>query len=502
MSFILLKNCKLVNLNKNCTTKCDILISNGHISKIFNSPSDNQKLYKVLHRNFLNFKVFDIKNNYLIPGFTDSHTHLLAHGIEFQRVDLSKCYSLEECLEKLREEKDREIIFGVNWDESLWKADKNNALNRKTLDKVSKKKPVIMRRICGHFAVCNTRALDFIPEKLKIVDRKTGLLYEDAALYLNRIFKPTFAMYKMGLEMATKQALSLGITSIHEITDIAGFKIYQSLKKDLKLRVALYLTSDLLSLIKMGIQSNLGNEFLKFAGLKIFMDGSIGARTAAIRKPYKNSRNRGKILISEKTLLALVRIAEEHSIQLMIHSIGDRSTEHILQVFRKIGLRNNELRHRLEHLEMLDSEQIKEIRRLNLIASMQPNFLRWQFPNNMYERNLGLRYKDMNSFKKIIRAGVKLIFGSDCMPLGPLYGINLAVHHPFNEYRLSPAEAIISYTQSPPFATFDEDKKGTLEEGKLADLLVFDKNPLIKENLQHIKILKVFVGGNLVHCNS
>ncbi|MEO0122575.1 MAG: amidohydrolase [candidate division WOR-3 bacterium] len=501
MSFILLKNCNFVNLKKNKVNKCDILITNGRISKIISNPTDAEKLDKFLHRNFVDFKIFDIKNNYLISGFADSHTHLLAHGIELQRVDLSKCFSLDECIEKLKMEKEREIIFGVNWDESLWKKGKKNELNRKILDKISKNKPVVMRRVCGHFAVCNTRALDFISKEWKIVDRENGWLYEDAALYLNRIFKPNFEMYKKGLELATRHALSLGITSIHEITDINGFKIYQLLKKQIKLRVALYITTDILPLIGMGIQSNFGNDFLKFSGLKIFMDGSIGAQTAAIRTPYKNSRNRGKILVSEKNLLNLVRMAESNSIQLMIHSIGDRSTDLVLKVFKQIGIRKNQLRHRLEHIEILHSKQIKEISKLNLIASMQPNFLRWQFPDNMYEKALGLRFKGMNCFKKIKKAGIKLIFGSDCMPLGPLYGIKLAVNHPFYESRLSPAEAITLYTQSPPFATFDENNKGMIEEGKFADIVVLNKNPLIKENLDDIKILKVFVDGCLVYKN-
>jgi len=501
MSFILLKNCKLVNLNKNCIQKCNILINNNRISKLIFNQSITEKIIRFLHSNYEDFKIFDIQNNYLLPGFIDSHTHLLAQGIEFQRVDLSGCSALDECMEKMKKEKEREIIFGVNWDDTFWKNGKKDDLNRRILDEISKNKPVIMRRICGHFAVCNTKALDYISRDWKIVDRKNGWLYEDAALYLNRIFKPTFEMYKMGLELATRRALSMGITSVHEITDTNGFKIYQSLKKRLKLRVALYLTDGFPSMIDAGIQSNFGDDFLKFVGLKIFMDGSIGAQTAALRRPYKNTKNRGKILLSEKKLFKIIKMAQDYSIQLMIHSIGDRSTDLILKIFRRAGIGKNPLRHRLEHIEILDSWQIREIARLNLIASMQPNFLRWQIPGNMYEKNLGRQYKDMNCFKKIKDAGIKLVFGSDCMPLGPLYGINLAVNHPFNENRLEPVEAINLYTQTPPFATFDENNKGMIAEGKLADIIVVDKNPLVKENLDDIKILKIFVGGDLVYQN-
>ncbi|MCX7994654.1 MAG: amidohydrolase family protein [candidate division WOR-3 bacterium] len=499
MQFVFLKNCNLVQFTNNRIQKCDILVCNGLIARIIFHKSISRQIINHFTRNFIHFKVHELKGCYVIPGFTDSHTHLLSRGIELQRIDLSDCRSPDECLEKLSVERKENIIFGIGWDESHWIKGKKEDLNRRILDKISKSKPVIMRRICGHFAVCNTKALDFIPKKWKIVDRERGYLYEDAALYLSKIFKPDFEMYERGLRMAMSEAHSLGITSIHEITDFNGFKIYQSLKGQLRLRVALYLTDELSEIVNSGLQSNFGDEFLKFAGKKIFMDGSIGAQTAALRIPYQHSKNLGKLLLTEEELSELIKLAEKNSVQLMIHSIGDRSTETILNAFKSARVDRNQLRHRLEHLEILNDKLIAEIARLDLIASMQPNFLRWQYPGGLYERHLGPRYRDMNCFKRIKKAGIKLIFGSDCMPLGPFYGINLAVNHPFIKNRLTPAEALQMYIQKPPIATFDENKKGTIAEGKFADFLVLDKNPLIKENLNSIKILKTFVGGSLVY---
>ncbi|MEO0205088.1 MAG: amidohydrolase family protein [candidate division WOR-3 bacterium] len=499
MPFTLFNNCNLVESKRNRTVKCSILVFNDKIFKLIFHKPGNEKLIYHLRCIRPDLQIINLENKYVIPGFTDSHTHLLAHGIELQRVDLSKCCSLDECLQKLSTAKNRDIIFGVNWDESLWIKGKKEVLNRVLLDRISRDKPVILRRVCGHCAVCNTKALESVQKHWKIVDRKSGWLYEDAALYLNQIFKPSIEMYKKGLKIAIKEALSLGITSINEITDIAGFTIYQAFKKYLKLRVAIYIQNGLRSAINMGLESNLGDEFLKFAGVKIFIDGSIGARTAALRKPYQNSKNHGKLLISEEKLLSIVKMAQDNSIQLMIHSIGDRSTDLVLNALKLAGLGKNPLRHRLEHLEILDSKQIREIARLNLIASMQPNFLRWQLPGNMYEINLGHRYKNMNCFKTVEKAGIKSILGSDCMPLGPLYGISLLVKHPSDAVRLTPAEAIALYTEIPPYATFDEDKKGKIEEGYFADFVVINKNPLIKENLEGMKILNVVVGGEIVY---
>ncbi|MGB9720813.1 MAG: amidohydrolase family protein [bacterium] len=499
MPFTLFNNCNLVQLRENRIVECSILVFNDKIFKLIFNKSTNKNLIYHLRHIFPDLQIIDLKKGYIIPGFTDSHAHLLAHGVELQRIDLSKCHSPDDCFQKLSAEKNKDIVFGVNWDESLWINGRRENLNRMVLDRIIKDRPVILRRVCGHFAVCNTYALNSISNKWKIVDRKNGWLYEDAALYLNQIFRPCFETYKKGLEMATKEALSLGITSINEITDIAEFRIYQTLKKNLKIRVALYIQNGLKPAINMGLKSNFGDDFLKFAGAKIFLDGSIGALTAAIRNPYQRSRNRGKLLISKKQLSNILDLAESNSIQLMIHSIGDRSTDILLEVLEARKFHHNPLRHRLEHLEMLDTKQIRKIRNFNLVASMQPNFLRWQCAGDLYDKNLGLRYKQMNCFNKMKKCGVKLTFGSDCMPIGPLYGISLVVNHPLDTVRLTPGEAIELYTEKPPFATFDERRKGKIKEGNFADFVVLNKNPLIKENLVDIKILKVILGGKFVY---
>ncbi|MGQ9816480.1 MAG: amidohydrolase family protein [bacterium] len=493
-----LHNLFLVDSRKDVIRPVSILICDNKIFRVYHNVSVT-KIIKNLRQNFSDIQIYNLNGYYVIPGFTDSHTHLLAHGIERQRIDLSKCLSLTECLEKLNSKKNDAIIFGVNWDESTWLKGRREQLNRRVLDRISRNKPVIMRRICGHFAVCNTKALEFFSSKWHIVDKKNGYLYEDAALYLNQIFRPSFDMYKKAIDIAMEEALSLGITSIHEITDLHGFDCYQQFKEKLRIRVAIYLQNGLKQVNICSLQSNFGNDFLKFAGVKIFMDGSIGARTAAINKCYKNSKNRGKLLISEKQLCTIIDFAENHSIQLMIHSIGDRSTDTVLKVFRKIGLKTNRLRHRIEHLEILNRRNIRKMANLGLIASMQPNFLRWQSLGNMYEKNLGLGYQQMNCFKRIKAAGIKLIFGSDCMPLGPINGIDHAINSPFDDVRLTPAEAIYLYTDAPSYATFDDDKKGKIEEGKFADLVVLNKNPLLKESYYDLKVLMVMVNGSFVY---
>ncbi|MEO0129272.1 MAG: amidohydrolase [candidate division WOR-3 bacterium] len=495
MKSLYLKNLKLVDLEKNKIIPASILIKNGRFVEVFSEKIHTQDL---LCR-YKNFPTLDLNGNFIIPGFVDAHTHLLSLGVERQRIDLSGCDSLSVCLEKLRENQENDLIFGVNWDESNWRKGTIAELNRDLLDKISDTKPVIMRRICGHFAVVNSKALAAIPSNYKIVEPSKGYLYENAALYLNQIFPPTPDMYERAIEIATEEALSRGITTVHEITDATGFRIYQRYKKRLKLRICLYLTNFLEEALQTGQPLDLQDVFLKFAGIKIFMDGSIGARTAALKKPYQGIKNKGKLLIAERELTKIFKKAGLKNLQLMIHSIGDRSTDVVLSVFKKLKLTENPLRHRLEHIELLHNYQIEEIAKFKLIASMQPNFLRWQGSSGMYEKNLGKRYKKMNCFKKLVQSGVRVIFGSDCMPIGPLNGINYAVNFPLRDVKLTPAQAFRFYTTEPHFATFDEDRLGLVKPGMQADLVVLNKNPLQKENLKDLKILSVFINGVTVY---
>ncbi len=495
MQPVILYNAHFITFKKRPPNIQAILLNNGLIENIYFKKS-------LLPRNI---KKINLKGNYVIPGFTDCHTHFIARGVQLQRIDLEKCKSLNDCLEKLRSglSEENKILFGSNWDETGWNSFKMNKLTKYQLDKISKKKPVIMRRICGHFAVVNTKALNLIPENWKIVDRENGYLYTEIALNLDEIFKPSDVMLEKAIKLGTTEALKNGITTVHEITDPRRFRLLQKIEKTkgLKIRCAVYITSRyLLDILSSRMLSTPDDDFLKFGGIKIFIDGSVGARTAAMTKPYNHSRTRGKILITMHRLRNIVRKAENNGIQLMVHSIGDRATAKILEVFEKNTDKKNPLRHRLEHIEILSTSSIRKIAKMNLIASMQPNFVRrWQSPGGMYEQHLGKRYKEMNCFKKLLNSGIKVIFGSDCMPLGPLYGIQGAVEHPFSYGRLNRHAAFRAYTKDGAYATFDENKKGTIATNKLADLVVLDKNPLKEKELDKIKILMVLVAGKIVY---
>ncbi len=489
---IVLDNVKCVDFNKRRITPCALHIENGVIKT---KATQHTQLPKGITKR-------NLQGRYVIPGFIDAHTHLIATGIEMQRLDLSHCRSLDECLQKIQaRRKTHELVFASNWDEYSWRRDERERLDKHVLDRISKTVPIIMRRVCGHYAVVNSAALQYISDQWKIVDRKQGLLYEDVVSDLNDIFTPTDEMLHKALGLATRRALRLGITSVHEISNPRRFHMMQQMQSKLKIRFAIYLPLKYHKhTIATGLSTGYGDDWLKFMGTKIYIDGAMGARTAALWQPFEDTHRRGKILITMKRLASIVQSAEKHGLQLMIHSIGDRATSKALDVLRKHMTPGNPLRHRLEHLEILTDTSITDIGRLKIIASMQPNFVeRWQNSGGMYHRILGSRYTKMNCFKSLLNERVRVLFGSDCMPLGPLYGIKGAVDHPSTWGRLDIADAFRLYTTAGAHGTFDEKKKGKLEPGYFADLVFLDQNPLKEKNLTRFKIDSVMVAGDFVY---
>lgn len=493
MTPLLLYNARIFDPLRTGTNTSALLIINGRIAKLFTRKP----------RLGSHLQTINIHGACLIPGFIDSHTHLVARGIELQSIDLGPCRSHEACLQIMHAHRmDDEVVIGYNWDESTWPSFDRAMLDRTVLDRISRHKPVIMRRICGHCAVVNTAALQKIPGHWRIVDRRTGWLFEDAALYLNDIFKDDQAMIIKAIELGTKEALRNGVTSIHEIGDLDRFSLLQRAQRTrgLRVRTAFYvLAYDMDKVIAARLVSGFGNEFLKFAGIKVFMDGSIGARTAALSQPYQGTRIRGKILMTRRRFAHIVQDAEHNDLPLMIHTIGDRTTAFVLAVLQQYADRSNRLRHRLEHVEVLDKKAINTIARLGLIASVQPNFVRrWQQPGGMYEQYYGPKYQQLNCFRTMHRAGVRLVFGSDCMPLGPLYGIQGACEHPLQCESVSRSLAFRLYTHAGAFATREEYDKGNLRKGMFADLVVLNKDPRTIKTLDHLEILMTMVNGKVM----
>lgn len=460
---------------------------------------------EILNRAPAKTRLIHLAGRVATPGFIDSHTHLVSYGLDLSRPDLSTARSFNEVLEMvrgaLRNREPSKPLIAVNWDQSKWRDP--HIPTAEELDRATGRYPVILRRICGHIAVANGAALELLPRRLRKVDWRKGLLFEDAALDLNRVFPPDAEEIVGGLLKAMDAASRVGVTSIHDVGSLRYYRAYKRLEKERRLKLRVYFCfkhKEIDKLLKSKIHEGSRSKWLTVGGIKIFADGSLGARTAALSRPYVASSNVGVLNHTSAKLLKIMRKADKHGFQLFIHAIGDRAIEQVLSAYGNLIAHGNPLRHRIEHFEIASRGQIEKLRRLNLIACMQPNFVTWQRPKGIYEWNLGVRRRKMaNRIADVIRAGAVVAFGSDCMPFSPSYGLWGATEHPNPEQRISTEKALKTYTLNSAYASFDEKIKGSLVPGKLADLVVFSENPFESKDLRKVEVLLTIVNGKIVY---
>lgn len=457
-------------------------------------------------------KSIDLKGKFLCPGFNDTHTHILSMCTSLQDVLLHNISSPKEALEKIKERVKEtpkgKWIIGARWDESNWR--EKRYLTLKELDGIAPDNPCYIKRVCGHMAIANTLALKELEVPLDDpdlgVDPQTG----ESLGILNvevksRITDSNWEKLKKTQEeidntipVVCDSAHALGLTSITDNLPIPNVKAYVKAWKngDLKLRVYMNIPRETFDhYLESGIKTGFGDRILRLGGVKSFTDGSIGARTAALNEAYfDDSSTIGVYYIDRAVFFQTIEKAIKNDWQTANHAIGDRAIEMVLEAFERIG--DNKLiaqgRHRIEHAECLTDEQIKRVNKLGLVLSMQPNFPgRWGKPGQLYEIRLGPeRYKMLNNFKTILASKAKVCFGSDGMPMSPLFGIWSVVTHPIENIKITLDEAIYHYTLGAAYSSFEEDVKGSIEIGKVADLVVLEKN-LDKIDPDHIKDVQI-----------
>jgi predicted amidohydrolase YtcJ len=470
-------------------------------------------------------QIEDLGGKTVLPGFIDAHMHLVSVGLRESGyyLDLSQARSLEETLALVRArvhqtEKDQWVL-GRGWDESRWP--EHRYITKADLDRIAPEHPVVLVRVCGHILCANSVALKKISVTPRAgeFDEPSGLLREETAWAFLQQLQPSDDQIREAIVAGVKLAHKLGVTAIHDIAKPAHIRAYMALHQahQLKLRVRLNIEVHYLDqLIALGLRTGFGDELLKLGAIKFFADGSLGARNAALREPYQTPSGLfafagqwpakmngpgeawGKLNYEQSELNRLVKRAHDHGFQVMIHAIGDRAIDAALEALSPRGY--PERRHRIEHAELLHSEQIARMRELGIIASMQPNFLQWSGPGGLYEARLGPeRDAQIDLHRKVLDAGVALAFGSDGMPFGPLYGIHWAVNAPHPDQRVSVAEAIHAYTLGAAYAAFEERSMGSLEPGKFADFIVLSRDPFqAPTQINEIAIERTYLAGERV----
>ena len=470
-------------------------------------------------------EVIDASGRTVLPGLIDAHTHFLRMGIAMIRlVDLSGAASLADAVElvgaRASGTPEGEWVLGRGWDESKW--DERRYITREDLDPVSQGHPIMVVRVCGHLVALNSRALELAginrgtPEPPGgRIDRgpsgePTGVL-RDARHLVEAVIPPvTEGVALEGLRRACDRALSLGCTGIHDAgVDAFSVGAYQTAWEMGLLKVRAYLMMahpHYEAAAELGVRTGFGNEMLRLGSAKMLIDGSLGARTAALFEPYADEpETRGLLMMPPEELTERVKAVHGRGLQAAVHAIGDRGIDLALkaveEALREAPRRDH--RHRIEHCEVLTAQQIERMRELTIVASMQPNFVgEWSGPEGMYEARLGpRRLRQNNPYRLLLDEGVRVAFGSDCMPFDPLYGIWSAVNHPIRESRITLGEAVRCYTLEAAYASFEEDIKGSVEPGKLADITILDGDltALPPDEIRDVTVHMTIVGGKVLY---
>jgi predicted amidohydrolase YtcJ len=458
---------------------------------------------------------FDCGELTLVPGFIDSHCHFMSMGLTALRVDLSQVDERAELILALQrrasDTPEGEWVFGVDFDETGWEGDRTLPTRQALDDLVSDRHPVVARRICGHVAVANTMALERIGKDWEKVDRVTGLLLEEVVLRLNEVVGITDDEARQAIALATRRAHEEGVTTVVDMADLRTLRTYRELDDLGMLRVRVFCkvqARDVQDLNVDDVPPVDVDRKLRLAGVKAFLDGSLGARTAALSEPYVDDpddpENTGMLLFEHEELKKVVRGAEATGLQLSLHAIGDRAVQAALDAYGAAAEAGNPLRHTIEHLEYVTSEQLDRMKELRVVASMQPNFIvQWSSPGGMNEQRLGEeRARATEAVRDVWSRGIPLAFGSDNMPFGPLYGLQGAVHHPVEEQQLPPIVALRAYTMGSAWAVHAETWLGTIEVGKAADMALLDTDPEEATDLRRVRPVATILAGELVHVDS
>jgi len=477
-------------------------------------------------------EVIDFEHQIIIPGLTDSHMHLYAHCKNLEDVNLETAKSIEVVIElmkiKAAKTSPGKWIKGVNFDDT--KFSEGRLPTKTDLDKISKVHPIIIRRSCLHVVCANSLALSlagvvngYKPDVNGTVEYDshkdpTGIVREQAIKVFDQIIPDCFnnrEEKKEAISKVLRDIASRGLTTVHTYAaklwkyeeDIT---IYRELEKEGKLPVRVLVCLD--ELFEKEDYNETKMSRVTYGAYKLFIDGSLGSRSAALIEPYCDDKNNYGILICTQEELDNKMIkAYKKGMQPAIHAIGDKalemivsSIENVLNIFPYNGQR-----FRIIHAQLINESLLERMKKLPLVVDIQPSFvssdLHW-VKDRLGENRLS---QGGYAWKTMLDAGLILTGGSDCPveSYNPFEGIFSAVTRQdrqgypeggwYPKEKLSVYEAICMFSKNAAYATGEEHVKGTIEKGKLADFIIIDRDPFLINplDIRNIKVIKTFVGG-------
>ncbi len=475
----------------------------------------------------------DMSGRAILPGLTDAHLHLKAYSLSLDKIDC-ETQTLTECLRRVSQTSARtpdvQWVLGHGWNQNMWGGWPTAA----DLDRVAPDHPVYLTAKSLHASWVNSRALKMAGVGAGTADPPggriqrdgngipTGILLESAAeLVSSLVPEPDIGALSGSIERAQRVLWSYGLTGVHDFDRRDCFMALQQLREQgrLKLRVTKNLPVELLPAAnELGLRTGFGDDLLRIGSVKVFMDGALGPRTAAMFQPYEGEpENKGILNQDAEQLFELGRQAAEVGLGMTVHAIGDRANHEVLDAYEHLRGYESErglphLRHRVEHVQLLHEQDAGRLAQLGVIASMQP--LHATSDMDMAEKYWGERTSLAYAWRSQLEDGARLAFGSDA-PVespNPFLGIHAAVTrrradgspgaqgwHP--EQKLDLPAALRGYTTGAAYAAYAENRQGQLTEGFLADLIVLDRDPfeMDADEIKSLRSSATMFDGEWVH---
>ena len=459
-------------------------------------------------------QAMDLGGKLVVPGFNDAHVHFYSGGENLAGVQLRHVKSQSEFRDRIAEFAARlpngRWITGGDWDHENW----SPAVlpTRQWIDAASGGHPVFVSRLDGHMALANSQALQLAGVTRETTDPPGGTIVRDAAgeptgvlkdAAMDRVYHvipdPPPDQIANAVRAALRYAKENGVTSVQDMSASPEIlRVYQDLLNRGELTIRIYGFQPLASwqrLATVGVRAAFGGDQLQIGGLKGFADGSLGSTTALLFEPYLDAPQTSGLansqMIPESKMLNNILAADRAGLQVAVHAIGDRANFTILGMYEQASQQDGarDRRFRIEHAQHLRAEDIPRFGKLRVIASMQPYHAiddgRWA------EKRIGPeRAKGTYAFRSLLDSGAILAFGSDwdVAPMQPLMGIYAAATRRtldgkrpggwVPEQKISAAEAVRAYTMGSAYASFNERIKGSIEPGKLADMVILSDDIL------------------------